>query len=254
MQVRIDYDIDLFWLHSIVCKRIGVWVALHKPINISQFRVPLRPVPRLHQNILPARADQQRICRKRNAVPLIGRHFLFPQRLRHHAKHGPAVQPKNPAINVPNLNFPKVHSLPQTTTPLFASNSLTAVNGSFLRSATSFAIAASRASPPAPPNTRSTRRDSSNPNSRRFQCSTCFRSRSPLASKCFRNFPIVSANTSIPLFSLDTVRTTGGCQPSRGITSDSIASNCCSNRSAPSRSALFKTKISPISITPAFIF
>ena len=58
----------------------------------------------------------------------------------------------------------------------------------------------------------------------------------------------------MPLFSVATARTIGGCQPSRGITSESIAINCCSRRSAPSRSALFKTKMSPISMSPAFMF
>ena len=39
-----------------------------------------------------------------------------------------------------------------------------------------------------------------------------------------------------------------------GITSDSIACSSCSRRSAPSRSDLFNTKMSPISIRPAFMF
>src|SRR5882762_8424493 len=75
--------------------------------------------------------------------------------------------------------------LRQLANPLLVRISLTAVNGSFFRSATSAASSVSRFSPPAPPSARSSNLDSSSSINRFFQCSTCFRCRSPLAAKCF---------------------------------------------------------------------
>src|SRR5229473_847780 len=175
---------------------------------------------------------------------LLCRHIFYPR-----------IQMKVSFVQMPCFPAVQIQApFLQPSRPLFLSISFTAENGSFFRSATSAASSAKRASPPAPPSARSSKRDSSSSISRFFQCSTCFPRRWPLDSKCFRNFATVSDNSSMPLFSDATARTTGGCQPSRGITSDSMASNCCSSRSAPSRSALFTTKMSPISMSPAFMF
>ncbi len=65
---------------------------------------------------------------------------------------------------------------------------------------------------------------------------------------------MAAASSAVPRSSIATVRTTGGCQPARGPASPSSARNWLSSRSAPSRSALFSTKMSAISITPAFRF
>src|SRR5260370_7572936 len=101
----------------------------------------------------------------------------------------------------------------QTSRPLFFRISFTAVNGSFLRFATSAASSARRDSPPAPPRMRSSKRDSSSSIKRFFQSSTCFRCRSPLDSKSFQTFPPVSPTPSFPSFSFATVRPTPGAQP-----------------------------------------
>src|SRR3984893_17452079 len=125
----------------------------------------------------------------------------------------PAFLPPRCCHSSPSKSLETDHAGPPR--PLRAKMSLTAENGSFFLSATSSANCVSRASPPAPPSARCNSRDSSNSISRCFQCSTCLRLRSPLASKCLRKRAIVSASSLIPLLSEATVRTTGGCQPSR---------------------------------------
>jgi len=69
----------------------------------------------------------------------------------------------------------------------------------------------------------------------------------------FLKFRNLSANSSIPLFSEATVRTTGGCQPSRDITSDSMPSIVAPN--GPAFAIRFvQNKNVPNLHHPAFMF
>src|ERR1700730_4214530 len=255
MEVRVDDYIDFLSGNTNPRERIPQRIAFRDAINISQLRFPLGSIAGLHKNDFACSAHQQRIGSQSNAIAVVRGRFLFPQRLWHDTEHRATIQIKVSAVRGQNFNFAKMHQAwPRMPRPLLARISPTAVNGSLWRSATSYANFSSCASPVAPPIARSSNRDSSSSSRRFFQCSTCFFCRSGRDAKCSRNLATVSASVSMPRFSDATVRTTAGCQPCCGITSESMAFNCCSTRSAPSRSLLFTTKISAISIKPAFMF
>src|ERR1700688_1960755 len=255
VQVRVDNHIDFLGSDTKLRERIPQRVAFLNAINISQLGVPLGAITGFYKNIFTRGSYKQRVGRQSNAIAVVRGGFLFPERLPHDTEHRAAIEIKVSAVQGQNFNFAEMHQAwPRTPRPLLARISLTAVNGSLRRSATSYANSSSFASPAAPPTARSNNLDSRSSRSRFFQCSTCFFCRSGRDAKCWRNLATVSASESTPRFSDATVRITGGCQPCCGITSESMAFNCCSTRSAPSRSLLFTTKISAISIKPAFMF
>lgn len=138
--------------------------------------------------------------------------------------------------------------------PALSKISFTAEYGSRFRSATSAASFSKTLSLATRPRARRTNCSRSRFRSRSFQSAISFARRSFFPLKCSRNLAISPANAAIPSFCVATVSTIGGFHPSRSGTSCRIPRSCCSKRSAPSRSALFSTNTSPISISPAFRF
>src|SRR6202167_1634639 len=249
MQMRIDDDIDFRHVQSVLAQAV-VQKRPVQSVNIPQLRRHFSARAGFDQNIFPAGPDQQAIQRQLDTIPRVGWRFLLPQNFRHHSEHGAAVQIHFPIYQNVKLQVPKLQRF--APSPAFAKISFTAPYGSILRAATSSATRFNSFSPNCSPTTRSISRASSSCKIHSFQCPTSRAWRSCAFSKCFRNCSISAANRSIPLLSFAIVRTTGGFHPSRSGTSCRIPFNCCSKRSAPSRSHLFSTKISPISISPAF--
>ena len=58
----------------------------------ASFASILSPTPASMSIVLARRADEQRPHAERDAVPLVGRRALLPQRLRHDAEHRAAVE------------------------------------------------------------------------------------------------------------------------------------------------------------------
>src|SRR3989454_4012622 len=229
-------------------------IVLGKTINVAPLRIPFGATAGLDEDGFTGSANQKYVHRQTDAVTLVRRRDALPERLRHDAEHCAAIEPECSRAKDFNLDLAESHlCLDRPERPLLARISPTAAKGSFFRFATSAASSSNSFSPAAPSRARSSNCAWSISIRRCFQCSARLCRRSSLVSKCLRNSVTVSANASMPLASVATVRTTVGCQPSRGATSESIARSCCSRRSAPSRSALLRTKMSPISIRPAFM-
>src|ERR1700687_3598107 len=253
MKMGIDYDIDFFWGNTARDEFFRKPRGGVERINLRAFCVPLFSCAGLYQDPLPCRANQQRIHRHEDAIAGVGGRNALPHGLGDHAKHRAAIQAECSVGDQPEFEIAEFHPL-FLERPARESNSCTAAYGSFFRSATSRDKASSAASPCAPEIARSRNNSFARVMRRRFQRSTLLDSRSALLSKCLRYSAIAATRASTPLFSVAIVRTIFGFQPLRSGPSSSIAASWVSKFSTPSRSDLFRTKMSAISIRPAFIF
>src|SRR5207247_6847021 len=75
--------------------------------------------PRVHQDVLAVRTDQQAIEPQLDAVFLVRRTALLPQDLGHDPEHRAPIQPKPPVRHCINLKLPQFHS---TTGSLYVPN------------------------------------------------------------------------------------------------------------------------------------
>ena len=247
MQMRVDDHIDVFSAATPARASESVKrIAFRNAINVAQLGVPLGSVAGLHQNSFarqpepaanwpPAECD----CVRRRALsfPKVS---SAPHRTsrRHRDKNlrrewAELQSHRNASGLAPDTQAAPCKNFIDGGERIFAALGHVAMP-----------IRPAALLPAGPPSARSSNRDSSSSIRRFFQCSTCFFCRSGRDAKCSRNLATVSASASTPRFSDATVRTTGGCQPCCGITSESMACSCCSTRSAPSRSLLLTTKMS----------
>src|SRR5487761_396463 len=252
MQMRVDDEVDVFRSYSVRGKLVRKSRRTLEGINLPALLVPFVTRTRFHQIGLSRRAYKQAIHREQNPVPLVGARLLFPHRLWYHAKHRAAVEAQRPVIQHQKFQVPQSQRVAPNSAR--SSISFTAEYGSRFRSATSVAIVSKTLLFAKPSATRRTTRSRSKFNNRSFHNAISFARRSFFPLKCFLKRSICRASSSIPSPAVATVKTIGGFHPSRSGTICKIARSCCSNRSAPSRSALFSTKTSAISISPAFRF
>ncbi len=95
MQMRIDHDIDFRRVQTKIAQPLVQKWSLD-PVNLPELLTYFVAGARFHQDGLPSRAHQQTIHRHLDSVLRIARDFLFPEYLRHHAKHRAAIQKQLP--------------------------------------------------------------------------------------------------------------------------------------------------------------
>src|SRR6266550_1543737 len=103
MQVGIDHPADVTGgmpeLHERIFE-LGTPVLsfVHDRVDVLELLVFLVAEPRVHKHEPVVVLDQEAAQRQGNAVALVGRNATLPQRFRHDAEHGAAVEPLRTAL------------------------------------------------------------------------------------------------------------------------------------------------------------
>src|SRR5437764_264457 len=97
VQVRIDHPADIGGDMTELRERIfelgtPVLPFVHDPVDVFELLVFLVAEPRVHKHEPVVVLDQEAAQRQGNAVALVGRNATLPQRFRHDAEHGAAVE------------------------------------------------------------------------------------------------------------------------------------------------------------------
>src|SRR5437667_10691038 len=97
VQVRIDHPTDVGGGMPELRERIfelgtPVLPLVHDPVDVLELLVFLVAEPRVHKHEPVVVLDQEAAQRQGNAVALVGRNAALPQRFRHDAEHGAAVE------------------------------------------------------------------------------------------------------------------------------------------------------------------
>ena len=95
VQVAGDHDIDVRRRQPGIRQRVIQVIRAVEPVEVGELGIELVATARVNQDGLVA-PDQQGPHAQGNAVPVVGRQALLPQRARHRAEHGAAVEREEP--------------------------------------------------------------------------------------------------------------------------------------------------------------
>jgi len=109
VEMGIDDKIDLIGTDSFGTEIVDERIAFLDAIDVAEFWCPLGAVAGFDEDVFVLRSNQERVGRQANAVAIVGRRFLLPERFRDHAEHGTAVEIKIAAVQVLDFEFAKVH-------------------------------------------------------------------------------------------------------------------------------------------------
>ena len=109
VEVGIDDTIDLTGTDSFGTEIVDERIAFLDAIDVAELGRPLGAVAGFDEDVFVLRSNQERVGSQANAVAIVGRRFLLPERFRDHAEHGTAVEIKIAAVQVLDFEFAKVH-------------------------------------------------------------------------------------------------------------------------------------------------
>ncbi len=109
VEMGIEDTIDLIGTDSFGTEIVDERIAFLDAIDVAEFWCPLGAVAGFDQDVFVLRSNQERVGSQANAVAIVGRRFLLPERFRDHAEHGTAVEIKIATVQVLDFEFAKVH-------------------------------------------------------------------------------------------------------------------------------------------------
>jgi len=109
VEMGIDDKIDLIGTDSLGTEIVDERIAFLDAIDIAEFCCPLGAVAGFDEDVFVLRSNQERVGSQANAVAIVGRRFLLPERFRDHSEHGTAIEKKIAAVQVSDFQFAKVH-------------------------------------------------------------------------------------------------------------------------------------------------
>ena len=113
VHVRHDYMRDLLRRHALFRQPVDQRLLAVDGKHLREARIEFIADPRIHQHRSLAGADQQGVQSHQNPVCFIRRLELLPEHLRHHAKHGAAIETKQAVGDQIELYVSKLHAYPE---------------------------------------------------------------------------------------------------------------------------------------------